>query len=50
MKSSMRKFCLRAYSRIARRWLHSSGCAVETLKIGNGFHALTMKDGFWYFI
>ncbi len=32
MKSSMRKSCLRAYSRLARRWLRTSCCAVETLK------------------
>ena len=32
MKSSMRKSCLRAYSRMASRWLRRSCCAVETLK------------------
>ena len=32
MKSSMRQSCLRAYSRMARRWLRRSCCATETLK------------------
>ena len=32
MKSSMRKSCLRAYSRMARRGLRRSCCAVETLR------------------
>ena len=32
MKSSMWKSYLRAYSRMARRWLRTSCCAVETLK------------------
>ena len=30
IKSSMWKSCLRAYSRMARRWLPASCCAVET--------------------
>ena len=32
IKSPMRKSCLRAYSRMSRRWLRTSCCAVETLK------------------
>ena len=35
MKSSMRKSCFRAYSRMARRWLRTSCCAVETRRLGD---------------
>ena len=32
MESSMRKSCLRAYLRMARRWLRTCCCTVETVK------------------
>ena len=50
MKSSMRKSCLRAYSRMARRWLpHVLLCGRDP-QIGNGFHSLTMECISGYFI
>ena len=46
MKSAMRKSCLRAYSRMARRWLPTYCCAVETLKHGvyRSLHNLDTGD------
>ena len=43
MKSSMRKSCLRAYSRMARRWTAHVLLRGRDPQIGNGFHGLTME-------
>ena len=48
--SSMRKSCFRAYSRMARRWLRTSCCAVETRRLGDGLHGLSMEFVFGCFI
>ena len=48
--SSMRKSCFRAYSRMARRWLRTSCCAVETGRLGDGLHGLSMEYVFGCFI
>ena len=48
--SSMRKSCFRAYSRMARRWLRTSCCAVETRRLGDGLHGLSMEVVFGCFI
>ena len=49
MKSSMRKSCFRACSRMARRWLRISCCGGRDPQIGDGLHGLSMESGFGYF-
>ena len=46
MKSSMRKPCLRAYSRTAQALPAHVLLRGRDPQIGNGFHGLTMKYGF----
>ena len=48
--SSMRKSCFRAYSKMARRWLRTSCCAVEIGRLGDGLHGLSMEFVFGCFI
>ena len=50
MKSSMRKSCLRAYSKDGEALAAQVLLRGRDPQIGNGSHGLTMEYGFWYFI
>ena len=50
MKSSMRRSCWRAYSRMARRWLSTSLLRGRDPQVGDGSHGLSTERSVGYCI